>query len=150
MMEHPSAGIPHPGEQPVTVGALHQFLQDERYVTEERMREIVETIVREQIGDIHKMRRNMVTMVDRMTEMSSHFDTRVTAAESQLSARQDSVTSDIQARDDQLRQHIDAASVARNEQFELVSKQLAESIATSEAGIASSLDAAVVRLHEIA
>ena len=69
-----------------------------------------------------------------MTEMSSHFDTRVTTAESQLSARQDSVTSEIQARDDQLRQPIDAASVARSEQFELLTKQLADQIATSEAG----------------
>ena len=147
-------GIPplqHPRETPVTLGGLHSCVQDEHYVTEERMRGIFETIVREQIGEFHEMRRNMVAMVDRMTEMSYHLDTRVTSAEAQLSARQDSVTSEIQARDDQLRQHIDAASVLpRNEQFELLTKQLADQIATSEAGIASNLDAAVERLNACA
>ena len=87
---------------------------------------------------------------NRTSAMADSFDARVEAATSQLSSRQDRVTSDIQSRDDQLRQHIDAASVARNEQFALLSSQLAESISTSEAKIASSPDASVGRLNEIA
>ena len=71
-MELPAATFP--GEQPVTCAELHTFLQQEEYVTEQRMRGIVETIVREQIGEFHEMRRDMVIMIDRVTEVASHFD----------------------------------------------------------------------------
>ena len=37
--------LSHPGEAPVTIGALHGFLSNERYVTEERMRQVVGNVV---------------------------------------------------------------------------------------------------------
>ena len=56
-MELPAATFP--GEQPVTRAELHTFLQSEEYVTEQRTRGIVETIVREQIGEFHEISRTM-------------------------------------------------------------------------------------------
>ena len=145
-----AGGIPHPGDAPVTVGGLHAFLQDERYVTEERMRQIVGTLGQEQVAEFQGVRASLVVMVERMTEMSSHFDARVTTAEAQISARQEQATSDIQARDEQLRQFLDSSASFRSEQFDLLTRQLVEKIQTSEADIASNLDAAVDRLNACA
>ena len=80
--------IPHPGEQPFSIGAPHAFLSNERYVTEDRMRQIVQTIVQTFMLVFQESRRNFVAMVDRMIELSSHFDTRVDTAERELAERQ--------------------------------------------------------------
>ena len=146
-------GVPplhHPAKTPVTLGALHSFLQDEQYVTEARMREIVGTLVQEQVAEFQGLRVSLAGMVEKMTEMSSHFDQRVAIAETQISDRQASVTSEIQARDETLRQFLDSSSISHNEKFDLLTQQLVEKIATSEAKIASGLDASIVRLNEIA
>ena len=81
-------GLPHPGEVPVTDGALHEFLVNEHYVTEQRVRQVVGSVVQKAMEDFQETRRELVAMVDKMTEVSSHFDTRVNAAESELTERQ--------------------------------------------------------------
>ena len=139
--------LQHPGETPVTLGGLHAFLQDERYVTEERMRQIVWTLVQEQVAEFQGLRPSLLGMEERLAEMSSHFDAQVTTAETQISARHESVTSEIQARDDQLRQFLDSSAASRREHFDILTNQLVEKIQTSEADITSNFDAAVERLN---
>ena len=104
-------GVPpilHLGETPVTLGALHGFLQDEQYVTEARMREIVGTLVQEQVAEFQGLRVSLVGMAEKMTEMSSHFDQRVASAQTQISERQEMVMSELQARDQTLRSFLDS------------------------------------------
>ena len=112
-------------------------------MTEERMRQIVGPLVQEHVGQLQGLRASLAGMLERMTEMPSHFDARVTTAEAQISARHEQVTSDIQARDEQLRQFLDYSAASHSEQFDLLTNQLVEKIQISEANIASNLDAAV-------
>ena len=119
-------------------------------MTEDRMRRIVGTLIQEQVAEFHGLRTCLVGMVERMTQMSSHFGACITTAEAQITARQEPATSDIQARDAQLRQFLDASVVSRSDHFDLLTKQLVDKIETSEADIVRNLDAAVVRLSAYA
>ena len=153
--------LQHPADTPVTLGALHSFLQDEQYVTEARMREMVGRLVQEQVQEFTTLRVSLMGMVDKMTEMSSVFDQRTAAAQSEISDRQAAVMGEIQARDETLRSFLDSAAVAHNEKFDLLTAQLYERVAKSETDIAgaisksetdiaSALDSAVGRLNDIA
>ena len=55
--------LQHPADTPVTLGGLHGFLQDEQYVTEARMREIVGQFVQEQVHLFQTLRTPLVGMV---------------------------------------------------------------------------------------
>ena len=142
--------LQHPADTPVTLGGLHEWLHQEQYVTEARMRETVGRLVTEQVSEFQALRISLVGLVDKMTEMSSVFDQRTTAAQTQISDRQVAVMGELQARDETLRNFLDSSSVAHNEKFDLLTAQLVERIATSEADIARNLDSAVGRLNEIA
>ena len=63
-------------------------------MTEARLRETVGNLVQEQVAEFQGLRVSLIGMVEKMTEMSSHFDQRVAAAETQISERQASVTSE--------------------------------------------------------
>ena len=73
-------GVQHPGEQSVLQRHLEEYLIREQFVTEERMRTVVNTVVRESMEEFHTSLRHIVEMVDRMKEMSSQFDTRANNA----------------------------------------------------------------------
>ena len=145
-----SPGIHHPGEQPVTVGALHEFLTSGQYDTEERMRQVVPTIVQTSMEEMQVSRRNLAAMVDRMNDMLSHLDRRVDAALTQVSDRHTSLTDEVQARDAQLREFFDQSQVKNTESCELVTNQVAAQINPCESEIANKLDVAVARLSAAA
>ena len=112
--------LQHPADTPVTLGALHEFLQTEQYATEARMRETVGRPVQEQVTELHALRTSLLGMVEKMTEMSSHFDQRTAAAQAQISDRQETVMGELRARDETLRNFLDSSSVAHNEKFDLL------------------------------
>ena len=135
----------------ITNLTIQEHLEETEYVKGATMRQWVAAELRQEHDALERrLVESVRDLFNRTSAMADSFDARVEAATAQLSPRQDSVTSDIKSRDDQLRQHIDAASIARDEQFALLTTQLAEAITLSEAKITSSLDASVARLNDIA
>ena len=90
-------------EQYVIQRALNEFRKAEQDVTQERMRQFDQTIVQTSMEEIQESRRNLAAMVDRMNEMSSHFDARVEVAFTQINDRHTALADEVQARDAQLR-----------------------------------------------
>ena len=135
----------------ITNRTIQEHIEEAGYVKGATMRQWIATDLRNEHDALEKRLVDKVQdLYNRTSTMADTFDARVEAATSQLSACQEQVTSVIQSRDDQLRQHMDATAIARDEQFALLSSQLADSITASEAKLAASLDISVARLNDLA
>ena len=132
----PGAGIQHPGEQPVLQRNFEEHLIREKFVTEDRMRRTVSTLVRQAMEEFDENRRRLVEMVEQVNTLSGQFEARVTQASSQIG-------SEVQARDAQLREHIDSSARQSNEaratmhqkmaeNFEILKKQIGEFVAMEQ------------------
>ena len=124
------AAIHHPAGAPVLQGDLEAFLESERYVTEDRMRGIVNTIVRDAIEEFNTNRDRAEALLQWTNELTAEFDARVVEATS-------GIGNEVTARDPQLRGHIDTAARQNTESLDLMQQKMAENleILKSEIGV---------------
>ena len=94
----------------ITNRTIQEHIEEAGYVKGATMRQWIATDLRNEHDALEKRLVDRVQELhDRTSTMAEGFDSRVASAQSV-----------IQARDDQLRQHMDTASVARDEQFALL------------------------------
>ena len=71
-------GIQHPGKHSVTIGAfLEFFLTSEGYVPEERMRQVVQTIVQTSMEEMQENRRNLLARTSPASSRASPTGARL-------------------------------------------------------------------------